>query len=132
MKKSFFFLALVFLLLILSCGGGGGNSSSGGSSTNTLNGSWSGTWQSSKYGNLGAITATFNQSGSSFTGTAVITNSPCFSGGTISGSISGNNISFSAPYGNFSGNFTDSSMSGTYNVTSGACTGDTGTFKLQK
>ena len=134
MKKLIFFLSLVFLIISLSCGGGGGSSSGGGSgsSTNNLNGSWSGTWQSSKYGSLGAITATFNQSGSSFTGTVVITNSSCFSGGTISGSVSGNNISFSAPYGNFSGTFTGTSMSGTYNVTSTACVGDTGTFKLQK
>jgi hypothetical protein len=80
-----------------------------------------------------------SQSGTSLSGTATVTGSPCFTSGSISGSVSGNNVAFGVLFGggqqaNFSAAVGSggTSMSGTYSVSGGACSGDTGSFNLTK
>jgi len=113
-------------------GGGSGGSSSGGDNPN-VTGRWSGTWFSSVFGRGGSFSITLNQNGSSFTGSGSISGSDCFFGTSVSGSMSGNRISFGFASSSsnrvyFSGSASSSSMSGTYEVSSGFCAGDEGTF----
>ena len=127
-------LILLFSLAVAGCGGGGVIS------TPPLNvaGTWSGTWASSR-GSGGTVQAVISQSGTSLSGTATVTGSPCFTSGSISGSVSGNNVAFGVLFGggqqaNFSAAVGSggTSMSGTYSVSGGACSGDTGSFNLTK
>ena len=122
------------VLLISSCGGGG--TSSGAVS---VNGSWSGSWTSST-GDNGALSATFTSTGSTFSGPVTIYNSYCFMSlkssrilfatGTVSGSSVTIGVSSNAI--TFVGTVSSSSISGLYEVYSGACSGDSGTFSLSK
>ncbi len=130
-------LLMVFVSLMYSCGSD--NSSlppSTGSSGIDITGTWEGTWASSNQIDDGSLTASFTQSGTSFEGTISITNSPCISTGSVSGSISGNDISFGVVAGTdktlFTATVTSNSMSGKYVVTSGYCSGDTGIFSVLK
>ena len=125
------------VLLISSCGGGG--TSSGAVS---VNGSWSGSWTSST-GDNGALSATFTSTGSTFSGPVTIYNSyyanyvmTCkkrdilFATGTVSGSSVTIGVSSNAII--FVGTVSSSSISGLYEVYSGACSGDSGKFSLSK
>jgi hypothetical protein len=103
-----------------------------------VSGTWSGTWASSR-GSGGTVQALISQSGASLSGTATVTGSPCFTSGSISGSVFGNNVAFGVLFGegqqaNFSATVGSggTSMSGTYSVSGGACNGDTGSFNLTK
>jgi len=99
-----------------------------------ITGTWSGSWASSNGINNGNISAVLTQSGTSVIGTLSITGSPCISNGSVSGTVSGNNVSFGIISGSdtveYNATYTSTSMSGTYSVTTGACAGDTGTFSL--
>ncbi len=101
-----------------------------------LTGSWSGSWASSNGIDHGNVSAALIQSGTSVSGTESITESPCISGGSVSGTVSGNNVSFGVVSGpdtvTYTATYTSTSMSGTYSVTTGACTGDAGTFSMNK
>ena len=124
-------LMLFVFSIITGCGGGG----SGGDSSSSINltGNWSGTWEGTDSGN---VSANLTHSGTSITGTASISNSPCISSGDVSGSVSENNITFGLVSGTdeiaYTGEFTSTTISGSYQVLSGACAGDTGTFELTK
>ncbi len=89
MKKLQKLLAIIFMCmlpLMLSCGGGGG----GGEApppTVDVTGTWSGTWASSNDIDHGNLSATLTQSGTSVSGTVSITESPCISSGSVSGTI---------------------------------------------
>jgi uncharacterized protein (TIGR03437 family) len=105
-----------------------------------LTGTWQGSWTSDEYLFVeGALSANLNQSGSTFTGTASYTGSPCFSGGSITGTINGSAISAIISVGSgqtvslsATVNSTDTSISGTYSLSGGTCapSGDAGTFSL--
>jgi len=103
-----------------------------------LTGTWIGIWDSDEPGYSGGVTLNLIQESNTMSGIATITNSPCISGGTISGTVEATSVVFgfgSATEGGtivFSGIFTDTTMSGTYGVTSGECAGDTGIFSLTK
>ncbi len=100
-----------------------------------ITGNWSGSWVSSSVGG-GSLLVNITQSGSSFSATVSMSGSPCLSSGSLSGTITGNNIVGAIVSGgntiNFTLTFTSTSVSGTYSVTAGACAGDTGTISLNK
>lgn len=101
-----------------------------------LTGNWSGSW-SSDSAISGGLQASMIQSGDNIIGTASVTGSPCLSSGTVSGTVSGNNIFFGVVTETDAINFTatyypPSTISGNYSVESGNCAGDAGTFTLSK
>ncbi len=100
-----------------------------------INGSWTGTYQSTKFDSShGGFTVTFVQSGDTFSGTIQVA-ADCVSQGDVSGSLAGNQITFGAVKGTqniaFSGTIDGDSMSGNY--TSGpACGDDHGTWSATR
>ena len=116
------------VLLISSCGGGG--TSSGAVS---VNGSWSGSWTSST-GDNGALSATFTSTGSTFSGPVTIYNAYCFGSEFATGTVSGSSVTIGVSSNAiiFVGTVSSSNISGLYEVYSGACSGDSGTFSLSK
>jgi hypothetical protein len=77
------------------------------------------------------------QAGSMVSGQLTFTGSLCFSGGQISGVVSGNTLSGSLRAGSIrvdiDATITGNRMNGTYDtVNAGACTGDTGTFSAAR
>ncbi len=130
MKKLFAVTSILTLsIFLVSCGGG---SSSSGVSVN-LTGSWSGSWRSST-GQAGVLTASFTQSGATFSGPATIYNSNCFGYEYATGTLSGSNvqIGISSNAIIFNGSVSGSTISGTYYVYATACSSDAGTFVLRK
>ena len=121
-------LACLPAVLISSCGGGG--TSSGAVS---VNGSWSGSWTSST-GDNGALSATFTSTGSTFSGPVTIYNSYCFGSEFATGTVSGSSVTIGVSSNAivFVGTVSSSNISGLYEVYSGACSGDSGTFSLSK
>jgi len=116
-------------------GGGGGDSSpspSGGQSSElSLTGDWAGIWSDSSGTESGNISLSLIQTNTSVTGNVSITGSKCISTGTLSGTVAGNALESVIQTGkdtaSFNANCTSTSMNGTMEVTSGPCTGDTGT-----
>lgn len=122
------YLACVFagagLLAYLGCGG----SSPGSTGCTTcplpsLAGSWAGTWTDTRYNVTGPITATLQQTATSFSSTGTIDLTSLGLGsqnGTATGTISGNALVFtftSGAVGSGSGTLTGTAGSGTGNVT---------------
>jgi len=105
--------------------------------TVNVTGSWTGSWLSTT-GMGGDVAATLTQTGADVEGTMTIDGSPCFSVGNVSGTVSGNRISTGAFFSgdlrvNFDGTVVGEGISGCYEaVRAGACTGDTGTFSLDR
>jgi uncharacterized protein (TIGR03437 family) len=124
-------------------GGGASNSALftvNGPPTASLTGTWTGAWGSipvpSAYGPL---SATLTQTGTGVTGTVTLTDSPCFTVGSVSGSITGDTVSFNGSFPvqqqvAFSATLDSSanSLTGTYEVSTGACLGDFGVFTAKK
>ena len=83
-----------------------------------LSGTWSGTWVDTRYNVSGAITAVLTQNGTTFSGTGTIDLTALGIGiqsGTASGTISGNNITFTfnaAGVGSGTGSLTGTGGSG--------------------
>ena len=136
--KGLKFIFIVFVLsvsigLIAGCSGG---SSSGGGAGVVLTGNWSGTWVSSGTPYWGYIAVSMVQSGTSISGTAVLTGSPNFPNCSMSGSVSGNTMNATGVSGSntvvFTATCTSTSMNGTYAVSAGSCAGDYGTFSMNK
>lgn len=119
------------------CGGGGGGSKASPPTVN-VSGNWSGSWLSSNGVSGGAITfLPLMQNGSMLSGQINFTGSPCFSGGALSGVVSGSGFTGSLTAGSIrvdvDGTVTGNQMNGTYDtVNAGACTGDTGTFTASR
>jgi len=87
MVKKLIFLILIFpLASFISCGGGGGGGSSSGGSGSDVSGTWSGSYNSSRFG-AQTMTLNLQQNGGSVTGTY---SSSTGALGTVSGSVSGN------------------------------------------
>jgi len=114
-------------------GGGGGGGGSGGSEDNELNltGDWIGTWTDSS-GLSGNLSLTLTQTNTSVSGTVSITGHECISTGTLSGTITGDNLVFVIETGtdtaSFNANCTSTSINGTFEIMSGSCAGDIGNF----
>jgi hypothetical protein len=133
--NSFRITVLMFCLALTACGGGGGG---GGASPEQLdlNGTWTGTWESSVTASSGALTVhIFHDFQSpSVTSTINISHSPCISSATASGTASQGSVSFTFVSGvnvmTLDANYTATSIGGTYSFTSGPCAGDHGTFSL--
>ncbi len=101
-----------------------------------MQGRWTGTFENTTplAGN-GTFTLDLQQSGQQFWGTMSVTNSPCLSSATISGTLVGNSIDFGVVSGNVTVNYTGtvsgSSAAGSY-VASEACMFATGTWSAEK
>jgi uncharacterized protein (TIGR03437 family) len=105
-----------------------------------LSGTWQGTWTSSQFSGLsGVLAANLTQSGTRLTGTVLFGGSPCFVGGTVTGTVSGSALTASINLGGgqtiaLSANAiaTATTINGTYTLQGGSCApnGDTGTFSL--
>lgn len=143
LAKRFPVLALIGLLGIFAqaCGGGGGGGGgpTGPSTTGDLTGSWRGSWSSSSGRGGGSVSATINQSGSSITGSVTVTGSSCFTTGSASGTVSDSTVIIGVAFPGaqqvtFRGTISSdgSSMSGSYSVSGGACSGDSGTWGLTR
>jgi hypothetical protein len=126
------FMVIFFMAAFYTCSGDGNEPP-----TVDVTGTWTGTWMSST-GMGGDVSATLTQTGADVEGTMTIDGSPCFSVGNVSGTVSGNRISTGAFFSgdsrvNFNGTVVGDSISGTYEaVRAGACTGDQGTFSLDR
>lgn len=107
-----------------------------------VTGTWQGAWGSVPSPNsYGPLSATLTQTGSAVTGTVTLTFSPCFTTGTLSGTISGNTISLTGTFppqqqvlfsGTTSSTATEAQINGAYAVSSGLCAGDYGIFTVTK
>ncbi len=86
-----------------------------------LTGNWNGTWAINGYPNTGDFTMKLVQSGSSFSGTVVSSNTDCPTG-TVNGTVAGSNVTFgwvlSAVPVQFTGAISSTSMSGTWSAVS--------------
>ncbi|HRQ09930.1 MAG: hypothetical protein WC972_00450 [Trueperaceae bacterium] len=101
-----------------------------------VTGTWTGTWDSTTDGD-GGVVADLQQSGSSLGGTVTITGSVCIHSGTVTGTISGSQVTFGVVNAGdtvqySASNVTANQMTGTYEVTTGLCKGDEGTFDISK
>ena len=101
----------------------------------TLAGTWTGSWESEAPGVSGTFTMKIEQTGSGFTGTIAIADTPCVSNGSVIGSVDGDTINFGAVEAEnevaFSGSISGDSMSGTYQSPP-ACGSDSGTWKATR
>jgi 6-phosphogluconolactonase (cycloisomerase 2 family) len=110
----------------------------GSAGTAGLTGTWQGSWASSD-GPSGSLTASLVQNGSALSGTANITNSPCFTALTVSGSVTATTVVFGSvssggDQSSFSGTLNTDGVhiNGTYAGISGPCAKDTGKWSLAK
>jgi hypothetical protein len=139
-KTKIIFISLIILpAFLLACGGDGSMVYEGNPApapTGVLTGHWTGLWDSSRSSYHGNISADLTQTDQSIKGTILITGSPCFGAGYVTGSVGGNNITFGVVSGpdssSFSGNYSTTSISGSYSVSTGQCAGDYGTFSVSK
>jgi hypothetical protein len=128
---------LVAATILVRCGTGGSETCAPASVN--LTGYWEGSWSSSLDVGDGTISfPSLVQSGSVVEGRVSFDGSPCFSGGTISGSICGDKfvgVLFADGIDvKLSATVTGARMrGGSYNmISAGACTGDTGTFSAAR
>ncbi len=100
-----------------------------------FSGDWKGDWVSSSTNKEGSITAKFSHTDSVLSGTFSLANSPCMSSGNIYGTVKGNKVKMLIKgNGNtFKLNTSEdsnSSINGTYDITSGKCKGSSGKVSL--
>jgi tetratricopeptide (TPR) repeat protein len=109
--------------------GGGGDDPAPPPPELNLSGDWIGTWSEST-GTSGNVSLTLTQTNSSVTGTVSITGSNCITTGTLSGTVSGNNLQANivGTGASLNATCTSTSMNGTLEFTSGECAGVTGNF----
>lgn len=128
LRKISFLLIGFGLVFLVACGGSGAPMAN-------VEGSWAGTWRSSR-GQGSTLIASFAQSDTSITGTVRVNGSPCLSTGTLSGTASNRGVTFGAVSGShgisFRGRVSGNRMTGSYSVSSGFCAGDTGSFELER
>ncbi len=119
--------------LACACGGSSSNDVGNGNPGGLdMTGTWNATW-TSRDGQIGQGTMQLTQTATGITGTAIVSGSPCFANGDVSGSLAGDELTGQMTAGGASVTFDTtvdgSQMSGTYDaVNAGACTGDTGTI----
>src|ERR1700752_3840131 len=107
--------------------------------SSALTGRWEGTWHSSRVSAGGALTALFTQSDASLTGEVTIFETACLSAGTVSGAVEDDTVIFGAVFADaaqakFEGTVIDGGMAieGVYDVTTGKCKEDGGTWRIAK
>jgi hypothetical protein len=106
----------------------------------SIAGTWHGTWTSEKYAGLtGGFTLDFQQSGSNLSGTIEITGTPCITSATITGALTGNQITFGAVKGaetvTYTGTWAGATMDGTWVVShpsGGQCAVDSGSWQAAR
>ena len=91
-------------------------------------GTWNGTWAGVTYPTTaGAFTVVFAQSGNQLTGSITISGTPCLTGGSISGTVSGDVIAFGAVQGEvtvlYDGAISGDTMAGTWSTDCGNAVG---------
>ncbi len=121
--------SIAFMTLLFGCGNKGNNPLTEPKLAET----WNGTWVSSKVVSSGTISITITRPGNAYSGTIIMTGSPCFSTASVTDWIvSGSTVNWTSPeIGNFEGTITGASITGTYAVTAtSACSGDTGIFSV--
>jgi photosystem II stability/assembly factor-like uncharacterized protein len=101
-----------------------------------LTGFWEGTWTSGR-GGEGSVRVFMEHEGSTLSGEASLTGSPCFPLGSVSGTVDEGEIVFGVLSGEDQAQFSSSDfnsehVTGTYTVPSGACAGDFGEFTVYK
>ena len=101
-----------------------------------VTGSWTGTWRSSRFPGTGTVSVRLTQVGTQFNGSIVITGSPFFTTGTVSGTVGRTNLAFGSVFSGgfqatFSGSLTPTSVSGFYTAT-GPGLNDQGTFQVTR
>ena len=103
------------------------------STSGSMSGLWVGSWTSST-GQSGSLSARFTTSGNTFRGPANIGNSFCFDREYATGTTVGSRVSIGISSNAivFIGNLSGSNISGLYEVYSGRCRGDSGSFYLRK
>jgi hypothetical protein len=130
-------LLIIAALTMTGCGGGGGGTFCTPPTVN-VTGNWTGTWQSENGVDHGTLALSgLIQQGATVNGQANFTGSPCLSGTTLAGLICGQNFSGQLTADgiqvSFSATVIATQMTGTYDTMSaGTCTGDSGTFSLQR
>jgi tetratricopeptide (TPR) repeat protein len=128
--------------VVALAGAGGGSSGSGDApppsqpaSVTDLSGTWRGTWTGQD--GIGEATLTLTQTGTAVNGTASITGDQCLSSGTVTGTVSGTDVSMTIQSGsetvsvNAAADTTAMTMNGSWNYVASVspdCAGDTGTF----
>ena len=126
-------LALIYCACLVSCSGGTNVGQS-------LSGPWKFT-STSTAADGGSIAGTFilTQTGSSVTGSVILTGTPCATSTSLTGNISQSTIGFFVLEGsqsvNFAGQVNDgfTTISGNYSAPDGGCTnGDHGTWSASK
>jgi hypothetical protein len=125
--------AFVFAFIALSCG------CTITPAPSNVAGSWSGSYVDGKSNASGPFAATFAQQGDNLSGTLTIAGWACSlsSQGDVSGTVSGSELQASATFGlitalSFTGNVSGSRMTGSYQITSGVCSGDSGSFTMTR
>ena len=137
------FVLTVCIGLIAGCSGGDSSSGGGSSGGDTsgavegiLTGSWNGSWTSLNGNGSGNISANIIHGDSSIIGSISMTDYPCMSRGSLSGTVLENNVNIIVVFATntivYSALYTSTSISGAYAVTAGDCTGDVGTFSINK
>ena len=95
----------------------------------SLSGTWNGQWaNSTPDDSTGTFTMEWIQQGSALAGTVTIEGTPCLTGGTMTGQLNGDQISFGVVQGEVTVNYSgvlknDGSMAGTYETTCGNAQG---------
>jgi len=104
-----------------------------------LDGKWAGDWRSSITRDNGNISGILTQNGNTISGEVVITGSPCFEYGNVSGEITGSTVRLTLTSSQSSiafsaANATSTIMRGKYEVkhTGTICDGDKGVFTIIK
>jgi tetratricopeptide (TPR) repeat protein len=115
---------------LAAAGGGGGDDNSPARSAEPLSeqnltGDWVGTWSDSSGTNNGNISLNLEQNSPSVTGTVSVTGSNCISTGSLSGTLTGNNLVSVIQTGSntvsLNANLFSTSLNGTLEFTSGNC-----------
>lgn len=105
------------------------------STGSALDGTWTGTWNSSDTADNGAVTIQWKQTGQQLAGTIIVTNTPCVTNGTITGVVSGAAITFGAVQGAttiaYTGTLSGTTLSGTYQANA-SCANATGRWSATK
>jgi hypothetical protein len=130
-----YLLSLIFTAAV-ACGGTSDYVPTTATESSAAVGTWTGTWLShTGVGGDGMLDLT--ASGGTLMGTVSFTNSPCFSTGSITGTLVQNTFTATVTAGaidvSVAGTLVGNQMSGTYDaISAGACTGDTGTLTLTR
>jgi hypothetical protein len=102
-------------------------------------GNWSGSYVDGKSNANGPLSATFAEQAGNLSGTLTITGWACSasSQGNVSGTVTGSELQASATFGliaalSFTGNVSGNTLTGSYQITSGVCSGDSGSFSMTR